>query len=403
MRKALRLVNNPEQETPTVIVGGTNGKGSTTAMIGSIIRHAEYSVGCYYSPHISDVRERIELNGEMISKNDMARLIGYVREKTDRLVDLTYFEFLTLSAYCWFAEKKAALGVIEVGMGGRFDATNVTNALVSVITTVSLDHTGYLGNTTEKIAGEKALIVPEGGSLVAGRVDAGVKRVLKNHARRMHAEAFFLDEDFRGIEITGEESGDAVFIDYRGMAAEYNDIRVPIVGSHHVDNAAVAMAVTEILGRRTFSVSEQAVRQGLGKVRIPGRIERIAADPEVIVDVAHNPAGARVLADYIGSLPKKKTAFVVGMMGDKDITGFLKKIDKAADMIVLAAPHVERAAPLRTLEEAAGSCESPIRLSGSIREAVTEAKKAVEDGGRVVITGSFYTVQEALHETPDTP
>jgi dihydrofolate synthase/folylpolyglutamate synthase len=402
MREALTLLDHPEDKVRTVIVGGTNGKGSTAAMIGGIVRHAEYSVGCYFSPHILDVRERIVFNGRLISIRDMAELIGYVRSKTERLIDLTYFEFLTLSAYFLFSEKKADLGVMEVGMGGRFDATNVTEPLVSVITTVSLDHTRYLGNSRKKIAVEKVQIVPEGGVLVAGRVDSGVKGVLREHVRERGGDAFFLDEDFSGTVKAGGGPRDVVTMDYQGIAADYDDILVPVAGSHQADNAAVALAVIEILGKKEFSVSETAVRRGIASVRLPGRMERIGTDPEVIVDVAHNPAGARALACYIQSLPKKKTAVVVGIMGDKDIRGFLEELVETADVMILAPPHVQRAASLHALEEAAESLERPVRVSESISGAVAVGKEAAGIDGRVVITGSFYTVQEAMRDTIDT-
>jgi dihydrofolate synthase/folylpolyglutamate synthase len=402
MREALRLLDNPERKVPTVIVGGTNGKGSVTAMIGNIVRHAEYSVGCYYSPHILDVRERIVLNGRLISTQEMANLIGRVRSKTEGPVEPTYFEFLTLSAYFWFAEKNVDLGVMEVGMGGRFDATNVTDPIVSVITTVSLDHTRYLGYSRENIAAEKVQIVPEGGTLVAGRVDDSVRRVLRDHAEKKGAETYFLDDDFYGIETPGARSADVTGMHYRGMSVEYDDILVHFAGRHQVDNAAVAMATVEILGRKGFSIDYDAVRQGIASVELPGRIQRIARSPEVIVDVAHNPAGGRALAEYIRSLPKKETALVIGMMEDKDIEGFLKEFEGEADLLVLAPPHVGRAASIPALKEAAHSFVKPIIIEETISEAVTAAVKAVGDGGRIVITGSFYTVQEAMNRILDT-
>ncbi len=401
MRQALSLLNHPERKVRTVIVGGTNGKGSVTAMIGNIIRHAEYSVGCYYSPHIMNVRERIVLDDRVISVHEMADLIGYVRGKTERRLELTYFEFLTLSAYVWFAEKKADLGVMEVGMGGRFDATNVTEPIVSVITTVSLDHTTYLGNSREAIAVEKVQIVPEGGILVAGRVDDNVRHVLRDHAEEKGAEAYFLDDDFHGIVTAGKVPTGITIMRYRGITTEYDDIHLRVAGRHQVDNAAVALAAVEILERNGFSISDNAVRQGIASVRLPGRMERIADGPEMIVDVAHNPAGAHALAEYIRSLSKKKTAFVVGMMGDKDIEGFLRELEGAADVLVLAPPHVARAASLQMLREAAIFFGKPVPVNESIAEAIVTAKSAVGVEGRVVIAGSFYTVQEAMREIID--
>lgn len=396
MRRALAILDHPEKKAPVVIVGGTNGKGSTTAMIGNIIRHAEYSVGCYYSPHIHDVRERIQLDGTLISAADLAGLIRHVRDRLQGHVDPTYFEFLTLSAYYWFAEKGADLAVMEVGMGGRFDATNVTDPLVSVITTVSLDHTAYLGDSREAIAVEKAQIVPPDGSLVVGRVSDGVARVLADEVKAKAAELFRLDVDFQGIRIETADMSANTRMRYRGLSTQFDDILLPLSGAHQIDNAAVALAAVEILGRKGFSVGERSVRQGIASIRLPGRIQLIAVSPEVIVDVAHNPAGARVLADYLRTLPKKKTALVIGMMADKDIEGFLREITGEADIVVLAPPGVERAASLDALVRAATLSGSSIRPEETVAQAVDYAVQAVGDTGRVVVTGSFYTVHEAI-------
>ncbi len=396
MRTALSLLDNPERKVRTVIVGGTNGKGSTVAMIGSIIRHAEYPVGCYYSPHILDVRERIDLNGRPISPADMACLIRRVKGEIAGHVELTYFEFLTVSAYLWFAEKKVDLSVMEVGMGGRFDATNVADPLVSVITTVALDHTQYLGDTEEAIALEKVQIVPRNGIVVAGRVSEEVASVIQDHAREKNAEVILLGRDFKAVRNAGTDSGAVNSMRYRGLSVRLNDVYVPLAGRHQIDNAAVALAVIEVLGRKGFTIPERAVRQGIASVRLSGRIQRITDVPEVIVDVAHNPSGARVLARYIRALPKKRTAVVVGMMADKDIGGFIREIDGMADTLVLTQPRVERAASIQTLTAALGSPGKQFRMIQSVGEAVDWARSAVGKEGRVVITGSFYTVQEAM-------
>jgi dihydrofolate synthase / folylpolyglutamate synthase len=396
VREALSLLDHPERKVPTVIVGGTNGKGSTVAMIGGIIRHAEYSVGCYYSPHIIDVSERINYNGRSITPAEMADLIGRVRREIEGRVELTYFEFLTVSAYCWFSEKKADLSVMEVGMGGRFDATNVADPLASVITTVSLDHTQYLGDSEEAIALEKVQIVPPGGILISGRVKKRVETVLRDYVREVEARVMFLGKDFRGIGKAEKGPEGTNVMQYIGPSIQFNDIHLSFAGRHQVDNAAVALAVIELLGKKGFSISERAVREGIESTRLPGRIQRVSESPEVIVDVAHNPAGAKALADHIGTLPKKRTALVVGMMADKDIAGFLKMFDAQADMLVLASPHVERAASIQTLNKAVDSPEKRVRASRSVGDAVDWAEKAVGSDGRVVITGSFYTVQEAM-------
>jgi len=395
-RKALSLLNHPEMAVPTVIVGGTNGKGSTVSMIGNIIRHAEYSVGCYYSPHVLYVGERIEFDNQPISPDDLAGLIRRIRGTIEGHVDLTYFEFLTVSAYLWFAEKKADLAVMEVGMGGRFDATNVTEALVSVITTVSLDHTQYLGNTEEDIAMEKVQIVGPGGTLIAGRMSATVANVVREHVKKTGAGALFLGEDFYGIEKMGTDTDTDFTMDYRGLSCYLDDIRLSLAGKHQVDNAAVALAAIEVLRKRGIRITDTAIRQGMASARLLGRTQRISDNPEVIVDVGHNPAGARALAGFLRTLPKKRTALVVGMMADKDIEGFIGELDGEASIIVLAPPRVGRSASIQALKEAGRCSNKEILAMENIGQAVKRARDVVGEGGRVVVTGSFYTVKEAM-------
>jgi dihydrofolate synthase/folylpolyglutamate synthase len=296
----------------------------------------------------------------------------------------------------WFAEKKADLTVMEVGMGGRFDATNVTNPVVSVITTVTLDHTRYLGDTREAIAREKVQIVPRGGILVAGRMGPDVSRVLTGHVREAGAEMLLLGRDFDGAREGRGGPGTANDMRYHGRSFDIDGLHLPLAGLHQIDNAAVALAVIEVLGQKGFSIPEDSVRQGIGTVRIPGRIEKILENPEVIVDVAHNPDSAVALTDHIQTLPKKKTAFVVGMMADKDIAGFLRGIDAAADILVLTQPRVARAATVQTLADMVGYRQRPTRIIRGVRESLDWAKAAVGTDGRVVVTGSFYTVQEAV-------
>lgn len=270
--------------------------------------------------------------------------------------------------------------------------------LVSVITTVSLDHTQYLGKTRQAIAREKAQIVHPGGALVAGRVGRGVRELLKDHAKDKGAKAYFLGEDFSGSYTSRASGGRGPRFHYRGMKAQFRDLTIGLAGAHQADNAAVSLAVIELLGGRGYAITESAIREGLASARLSGRMEVVADNPEVIVDVGHNPAAGRVLARWLGTLPKKRTALVVGMMGDKDVGGFLKELDGSADLIFLAAPHVARSASLTELERAASSLSTPVRGCASVPEALSQASTFVGSEGRVAVTGSFYTVGEAMEE-----
>ncbi len=392
MERALALMGDPHEALNKIVVGGTNGKGSTVSFIGSALANAGYTPGLYYSPHIVDFRERIVVGSEMIAISDAASLIERVRETVDDPLKLTYFEFITLMAFVRFKDVGANPAVMEVGLGGRFDAVNVGTPVVSVITNVSLDHTDYLGDTLEEIALEKVQILPKGGTLVVGRVTDPVKSLLKKEAKERGAASYFLGENF-SFEL--EESDDVI---YRGIDFTLSEVSVGLPGAHQAQNVAVALAVLEVLRERGYKVPGGAMREGVGSLYLPGRMEVIAHAPEVIVDVAHNLDAATALIEYLTTLPVKKTAFVVGMMGDKEIKGFLKVLDLEGEGIFLTALDVPRAAGVEVMAKAASGLKTPVKSFKTMAEALNAARDFVGEEGRVVVTGSFYTVEAAVRE-----
>ncbi|MBN1572035.1 MAG: bifunctional folylpolyglutamate synthase/dihydrofolate synthase [Deltaproteobacteria bacterium] len=392
MERALALMGDPHEALNKIVVGGTNGKGSVVSFIGSALAAAGYKPGLYYSPHIVDFRERIIVGSEMITVSEAASLINRVREIVDTPLKPTYFEFITLMAFVHFKDVGVNPAVMEVGLGGRFDAVNVGMPAVSVITNVSLDHTQYLGRTPEEIALEKVQILPEGGMLIVGRVDDSVRSLLKGEAEERGAASYFLGEDF---SYDLDEAGDAV---YRGIEFTLSDISIGLPGAHQAQNVAVALAVLEVLREMGYKVPGGAMKEGVGNIYLPGRMEVIARSPEVIVDVAHNVDAAMALVEHLTTLPVKKTAFVVGMMRDKDIKGFLKILDLEGEGIFLTGLNVPRAAGVDEMARDASCLKTPVRLFDNMTEALSAARDFAGEGGRVVVTGSFYTVEAAVRE-----
>lgn len=400
MKRALSLIGNPQEKLKTIIVGGTNGKGSVVSFIGSILKTAGYRPGLYFSPHILDVRERIVADGKMISRADGAALISEIREKitgkkTAQSLELTYFEFITLMAYIHFAEKGFDPAVMEVGLGGRFDATNVGRPKVSIITNVSLDHTNILGDTEKEIALEKVEILPDGGALVVGRTSDKVKKLLKKAAMDKGAKINFMGEEFDCRPV-----GPKAF-DYTGLRSDISGLRPGLLGAHQAENAAVALAAIELLIEMGYEVSEKDIRKGIRDTRLFGRVDRVSKRPELIFDVAHNPDAAGALVRYLKGLPEMKTAFVVGMMTDKDITGFLKVLDTIADAIFLVPLSVSRAASIKKLEGAAEGLKNHVYTRKSVGDGIGAARGLVGKSGMVVVCGSFYTIEEAWRAIKD--
>ncbi|MBN1880664.1 MAG: bifunctional folylpolyglutamate synthase/dihydrofolate synthase [Deltaproteobacteria bacterium] len=397
MRRAAALLGDPQDTIPVILVGGTNGKGSTAAYLGGMLTALGMKAGCYYSPHVTSVTERVTVNGREITRAETAALIMELRASRAEGLSPTYFEFLTLLAYLHFSRKNVDYAVMEVGMGGRFDATNIVNPMVSVITTVSLDHTQYLGETEAAIAGEKAEIIPPGGRLAAGRVSDEAKAVLIKRAKEHNAVARFFGEDFF------MEEGAGGVLTYRGVKRTVTGIRTGLFGRHQGENAATAIAALEYLeeslGERGVTILDEAIRAGLREARLPGRIQVISERPEVIVDVAHNRAAAKALAAYMGTLPEKPTALVLGMMADKDIEGVMEELVGIADRFFLARPDVERAAGTDTLGQAAKGLGAVYSHHASVADALNAAREWAGEGGRVLVTGSFHTVEEAVGDT----
>jgi len=389
IEKLLDLLGNPQNSYPSILVGGTNGKGSTASMIASVLREAGLKkVALYTSPHLSEFNERITVDGSEITGRKITQLTSKIKALLGRNLKPSFFELTTAMAFEYFREKKADLAVLEVGMGGRWDATNVVTPLVSVITGISLDHTRYLGNTIRDIAFEKAGIIKYKGRVVTGATLPPSLNVIKEEARKKKASLYILGRDFR---IAGEEDS----FSYYGGGKPLKRLCLNLKGRHQTRNAACALKTIDILKDYGYGIKKEAVRKGLKKAAWPGRFEIVRKNPAVILDCAHNPEGALVLKEALRRVPFKKLIFVIGVMEDKDIEGIFSALLALADTVIFTEPSCKRRAGVEMLLERLGNYAGKVIVKRKIREALKEAFKEASGKDCICVTGSIFTVGEA--------
>lgn len=391
-RRLLAALGDPQQTYPAVHVAGTNGKGSTCVLLEALLRAAGRSVGRYTSPHLEDFSERIAVDGCPIADADLVRHAARVHAAALRLqAPATFFEAATAMAFLHFAEAGASgapvdAAVVEVGLGGRLDATNVLTPRVSVITNVDLEHTKYLGATVAEVAGEKGGIVKPGVPVVtAARGEA--LEVVRAAAHRHGAPLFVLGEDFA---VT-----DGAPFTYDGPGARLKDLSLGLAGPHQRENAALALAAAaEFLPEGLPDAA--ALRRALAEARWPGRLETIAAAAPVLLDCAHNASAARALAAHLDATPGGPVRLVLGVLADKDFDPIAKALGPCAARVILTAPDTPRRADLAEQARVARRHARDVTVVPGVAAAVDLAvREAAAAGGRVVVTGSIYTVGEA--------
>lgn len=383
----LKRLSNPQNAYGTVLVGGTNGKGSIASMVASALSLGGFRVGLYTSPHLIDVRERIRIDGEMISREDMEAWTEKVKAHSTE--DLTYFEFLTAVAFLYFHQKEVDLAILEVGMGGRLDATNVVSPLVSVVSNISSDHTEYLGKRLEDIAWEKGGIIKNGGICISGVKQRRLQKLLEEISSERGATIYSL-----GREITVDAHTDGSF-SYRGIGVRYDNLVCSLKGRHQMENAAVALGVIESLAMKGFRIDDDAVFKGIRDVKWEGRLEIIKHSPTVLLDGAHNAGGAGALACALREgFSYKKLIFIFGVLKDKDNKAMLKKLLPLGDRLILTTPDTERAMPPEALLPVARQHLRRIEVVKSPREALKRALSAADENDLICVTGSLYLIGE---------
>ena len=385
IRELLNRLGNPERKFPSIHIAGTNGKGSTAAMIAQILAEAGYKVGLYTSPHLVDFCERIWVAGEVIPRPQTlhhARIICEVESPSD---PLTFFELATAIAFLHFAEEKVDIAVVEVGLGGRLDATNVITPLVSVVTTIGMDHRQYLGGTIEKIAFEKAGIIKPGVPVVVGNLPEEAISVIHDVAKSVAGRVL------PRVPPTG-----AHFIPPPSGARPESPVPLPLAGDHQLHNAAVAVAVIEELRHQGWKIPETAVRSGLANVRWPGRLETVHENPWILLDGAHNPQAMAAVRQFLEPrLNGRKLKVLFGAMADKDLAGLLSEIAPITDQFIFVAPNMKRAATPEQLVLLARSLGLKGTAAGGVAETLDAVTTRLELNDVLLVTGSLFVVGEA--------
>lgn len=393
----LRELGNPEQKIKTVHVTGTNGKGSVTSMITNILLAANLKVGKFTSPHLVRYNERICLDGEEISDEAFATTITAVKAAADSIVKKgvcdqpTQFEILTAAAFLYFCLEKVDYAVIEVGMGGLWDSTNVITPVVSVITNVSLDHTDRCGDSVERIAMQKAGIIKEKVPLVTAAEGDNALGPIVTMAMFKEAPVYLYGKAFYGTEVESSMDGQKFTLHAGDFYASDYEIKLP--GEHQIKNTSVAIVAAKLVSKQDDRINELALHLGVANTVWPGRLERISQNPDLILDGAHNPDGAKALRSALDKYyPGHKVHFVFGMMGDKDMSGVIKTLIHKDDVVyTVRADGGPRAAEAEALAELVGDNAVPMdSLAEAYHKAVNEAGK----DGIICVCGSLYLVGE---------
>jgi dihydrofolate synthase/folylpolyglutamate synthase len=387
----LRGLDDPHRRFPNLHIAGTNGKGSTAAMAAAVLQRAGHRVGLYTSPHLMDFRERIRVNGAPIAEERVAAWAGALQQIAHDQ-SATFFELTTAMAFAHFADSRVDVAVVEVGMGGRFDATNVITPLVSAITNVALDHQEYLGHTLAAIAGEKAGIIKSGTPVVAGRLQPEAATVIERIAKERQASCYRLGQHFH---VAGQST---TAFRYEGLHHCYDNLVPGLAGSHQLDNAACALAMLELASTAGLTVTEPAVREGLRTVTWEGRLERVEQEPVLLLDGAHNPAAAAVVAaflrQYRAEHPAGRLILVVGMMRDKDRDGFLAMLVPLADELILTQARLPRAATVEELAKSLPRTAVRVHRRPLPSEALQLARTQARREDLICVTGSLILVGE---------
>ena len=385
-RELLGKLDDPQKELKFIHIAGTNGKGSTAAMLSSILEEAGYRVGLYTSPFINRFNERMQVNHQPIPDEELAALTEYVRPHADAMADSpTEFELITALAMVWFARQKCDIVVLEVGMGGELDSTNIIDVPeAAVIAAMGLDHVKELGPTMADIARAKAGIIKEGGRVVSYGGNPEADEVIAAVCRARNAS--LCQPDFSAI-VPGDFSLEGQTFSYKG----WRSLRIPLVGAYQMNNAAVVLETVEVLRQRGWSVSDEAVRQGLADTRWPARFEVLRRDPVFIVDGGHNPHGIRATAESLRRLfPGRKITFVTGVMADKDVEHILGLIVPLADQFFTVRPDNPRAMDAGELARRIEAMGAKATACASVRDGVDRAIQAEGPHGVACALGSLY-------------
>lgn len=391
-----RDLGNPQLDVKSIHIAGSKGKGSVSAITHSILKAAGLYTGLYTSPHLEDFRERIRLNDSLISEEDVARLLDRISPAIENRAGTkpSFFEIYTALAYLYFSVKKADIAVYETGLGGRLDATNVLEPLVSAITPISYEHTDKLGNTLREIAFEKAGIIKKGSVCVTALQEKEALDVISSVCSQRGSKLIAVGKDVSFEEVSCDDTG-SVF-NVSGIFGKYFGLECGLLGSHQIANAALSIGIVESLRFFDITISEEAIRSGIKAAVWPGRLEVVSRRPLVVLDGAQNKASAKVLADAVKKIFKyDKLKLVLGVSKDKDIKGILGELLPLSDSVIVTKSKIsERAAEPDSIKTMIGRSVSTITTS-CVDEAMDKALSQAGANDLVLVTGSLFVVGEA--------
>ncbi len=395
-------MGHPERSCPCIHIAGTNGKGSTAAMIESILRSAGLRTGLYTSPHLESINERIRVGGEPISGEQFAESFERVLATAEALMASgelpahpTFFECLTAMAFDAFSQGGVEFAVYETGMGGRLDATNIVTPEVSVITQIDFDHEAYLGHSIEEIAREKAGIIKPGGIVMCAAERPEARAVIARRCLELNAQLVELDEAWRVEEIDSDERGEHLSAEWRPDGSRFR-LDIPLAGRFQVRNALTAAAAMLLLRKRDIEIDGDAIQRGIAGVQWPGRLERVSEQPTVYLDGAHNPAAARELrAFWDDQLAGRRIILLYGAMRDKAVDEIAGVLFPRAEHVILTQPRQSRALSVDVLSQVASYHAARSESIADASRAIERAVQLAGSDGVVFITGSLYLVGEA--------
>jgi dihydrofolate synthase/folylpolyglutamate synthase len=400
MRALLRKLGNPHDQFRSVHVAGTKGKGSTCAMVAAMVEANGYKVGLYTSPHLVDIRERISINGEMISHSDFARITRLIEPIAQKMRPMpSYFDVLTAIAFKYFAEQKVDLAVVETGLGGRLDSTNVLKPEVTAITSISKDHMQQLGHTLPKIAEEKAGIFKSGVPAVTVQQPPEVEAVFKRCAEKAGAP---LDIAGKSIEFSYRFESSRMLGPHNRVClttpnSRFEHLAVPLFGEHQAVNCGLALTIIDKLKTRGLPLNDAKCMEGLARTRVAGRMEVLRQTPRIIADGAHNAASVDALMRAIGQhIPYDSLVVIFGCCADKDIPGMLERITAGADKVIFTrVNNIRSADPYELSARYVELYGKMAQVADDLQSALSIAERAVSKEDLICITGSFYLVGEA--------
>ena len=398
----LFLLGDPHKKLKIIHIAGTNGKGSTCSLISSVLQSDGYKVGLYTSPHLVDFTERIKINSKQIDRKKVSELLERIKPYIEKVANTpsyghpTFFEVITSMAFLYFFEEQIDFLVLETGLGGRLDATNICEPLISVITHVDYDHMDKLGNSLKEIAREKGGIIKSGGIVITSKQYDEAYNEIKKIANEKNSLIYSTGKEINYKIVKSDIKG--VIFDLKGIYHNYKNLHTPLLGRHQADNAATAITTVEALKIKGINISEKAIRDGLEKVKWTGRLEIIQNNPTLVLDGAHNPSGVKVVRDALKEIfSYHRLILVLAIFADKDYKKMIQILAPNADLIIATKAKNPRAASPQTIAKEAAQYidENKIIVTENIPQAINCALSSSNKDDLICITGSLYTVGEA--------